>query len=153
MKVLKFYILITILLFSCKPEKPVTIQPKEHKCEYCKMQIHDMLFDSQVITKKGRRYYFDAIECLVAWWQENKEQTDTLWVKNYANKNVWIELRQAKILQSPKIPSPMGAYFSAYKTEDEINEFQKKYGGNVLSLKEAKEYIRTQWKSDMMMDK
>ncbi|MCB1191660.1 MAG: nitrous oxide reductase accessory protein NosL [Leptospiraceae bacterium] len=141
-------IVMIFLIIGCKQDKPVPIKSNEHRCEYCRMQIMDMRFDSQAVTDKGRRYYFDSIECLVAWWIQNEAQTKLLWVKNYNNTNEWIELSQAHILRSEKIPSPMGGFFSAYKTENDREENKNKFGGKPYNIDEIKNYIKSEWKKN-----
>ena len=39
-------------------------------CAYCKMNIVDPKFGAELITKKGRVYKFDAIECMVNYDRE-----------------------------------------------------------------------------------
>ncbi|MDH5605047.1 MAG: hypothetical protein OEY51_13950, partial [Cyclobacteriaceae bacterium] len=49
---------------SCTP-KPEEIKYGEDLCHFCSMAIVDDKFSAQYVTKKGRAYKFDAIECMI----------------------------------------------------------------------------------------
>lgn len=137
---------ITIFIFtvlSCNQEhKPVEFSVGEHQCAYCMMGIVDMRFRSEAITKKGRVYYFDSIECLASWSHDHDKTIGSAWVGNFAQKGKWINKNKAHFLYSKKLKSPMGAGLSAYETEEELSQFQKQYSGLILNSKELYEHVR-----------
>jgi copper chaperone NosL len=122
-----FYFLFTLTLIgfsNCKPDEPVVIQPKEKNCEHCKMSIVDMRFDSQFVTKKGKRYFFDSIECMGHYINEKPIETHKIWVKDYSNSKSFTEAEASHFLKSKKIISPMGENLSAYSSLEDRSKFK-----------------------------
>lgn len=150
MKKTHSFLFIFFLLIHCGSKEPISIQPGQTRCEYCIMQITDMRFNAQVITDKGKHIHFDSIECLLAWTNKTESKIQSYWVKNYLDKNEWIQLEKAVILKSEKIPSPMGASISAYKSSSDVKEIVHSSGGIEMDLDTAKNYIRNEWKNDLM---
>ena len=69
-------IILFIALFvlnSCSVE-PKKINYGQDHCHYCDMTVVDKTHASEYVTKKGRAYTFDAIECLVNDLKENKNE-------------------------------------------------------------------------------
>ena len=64
MKKSTLYLVVTVSLLSCKIE-PAEISYGNDACHYCSMTIVDKGHSSQYVTKKGKAYKFDAIECMV----------------------------------------------------------------------------------------
>ncbi len=144
MKYIKIFT-INLLLFSfihCSNHLPTDIKSGSETCEYCKMKISDLRFNSQAITSKGRKYHFDSIECMLAW--KTDVELKKRWVKGYSSKK-WIELDKAILFQSKELKSPMGAGLSAYLSMEELNKVQAEYTGNKISLQEAILYVETEW--------
>ena len=55
---------ILMLLISCKIE-PQAIEYGKDQCSFCVMNIVDKTHSAQYVTKKGKQFKFDAIECMV----------------------------------------------------------------------------------------
>ena len=36
----------------------------EDECEFCKMMVMDKRYGAELVTDKGKIYFFDSIECL-----------------------------------------------------------------------------------------
>lgn len=137
-------LLFLVILFSCgrsKPRLPVEFNLGEHQCDYCRMGIADIRFRAQAVTTKGKRYYFDSIECLGAWSRSNQEKIDTSWVGDFLQEGKWVEEEKAIFLHSENLNSPMGAGLSAYENETLFIEAQKEYGGSRLNRSELYDYI------------
>lgn len=141
-KSLFFFFLLLFLAVACgAPQKPVEFQPGEFQCSHCLMGITDMRFRGEFITNKGKIYRFDSIECLVAWSQENHQHIGSSWIADFHNPKDWIELNKALILHSKKINSPMGAGLSAFKSDNDLTEAIKMYGGDKMNLSELEAFI------------
>ncbi|WP_457619262.1 nitrous oxide reductase accessory protein NosL [Lutibacter sp.] len=128
---LKSLIGIATLLFiaSCKVE-PQAIEYGKDQCSYCKMNIVDKTHAAQYVTKKGKQFKFDAIECMINDLSNKKEgDMALLLVANYANPGKMINAESATYLISKEIKSPMGANLSAFFSKSKAEEFQQKYGG------------------------
>jgi copper chaperone NosL len=134
-------VLLTFTLFHCN-HLPTDIKSGTESCEFCKMKINDLRFNSQVLTVKGRKYHFDSIECMLSW--KSDVPLKKRWVKGYSSKK-WIEVENAILFQSKELKSPMGAGLSAYRSKPELDRIKKEYNGNEISLQYAIQYVETEW--------
>ena len=103
----------------------------QNRCAHCGMDIKKELFRSSVQQIDGKLFEFDAIECLVNYIKTkdqskytNFEVTDFLSGKS-------IPAKTAFYLKSKKLPSPMGAYLTAYVNKEEAQKQKAKSGGEV----------------------
>ena len=138
MKTLKKVSLITLLwlFYSCNIS-PKAIVYGNDGCHFCKMTIVDKVHAAEIVTNKGKIYTFDATECMVNFQKE----FDTLEIKLYLSNNynepeALIDATKATFLISKNIPSPMGAYLSAFKTKNEALMVQSEKGGTLYSWQE-----------------
>lgn len=144
MKNLKYFILITLLLpliiTSCNVE-PKEINYGTDHCHYCDMTVVSKTHASEYVTKKGKAFMFDAIECMVNEIndQHNEDGLAFVLVANYANPGELIDASIATFLISQEIKSPMGANLSAFKSFDKAKETQTEHGGELYTWKELKE--------------
>ena len=104
------------------------------------MTVVDKTHAAEYVTKKGKPYVFDSIECLVDKLHELNNEKDMayLLVADYSNPGTLIDAQKANYLISEKIKSPMGANLSAFKSLDEAQKTQQKYGGQLYNWSELK---------------
>lgn len=129
-------ILILLLFFiCCLPVKkdPGKWQSGEYSCTNCKMSIVDFKFKSAVVTKKGKVFPFDSIECLLVWKRNNNSQSNRVFVSDYLSTK-WIPISEAFILKSAKRASPMGGFLSAYLSYKDGLVVQKSLGGERVKI-------------------
>ncbi len=138
--------LIIILIFSlsiltsCKVE-PKKINYNTDHCHYCDMTVVDKTHAAQYVTKKGKAYMFDAIECMVNDLNKNNNE-DTmafLLVADYANPGDLVDAKTATYLISEKIKSPMGANLSAFNSKETAQKVLKENGGKLYTWETLKE--------------
>jgi copper chaperone NosL len=146
---LKLSSLFFFFFLSCSNNLPEEIVAGEHKCEFCKMGVVNQNYHSQILTKKGRRYHFDSIECMFSFWDKNKDKVEKVWVKDYLHPKDWIEIQNAKILKSEKLPSPMAANLSSYKSPKEAEDNRVLYGGVIMTQQQVMEYVKTNWEKEL----
>jgi hypothetical protein len=99
------------------------------------MDVKDKLHRAQA-TYNNNTIHYDAIECLINHLKENNELT-SLKVADYTNGKL-IEVTLATFLKSKAIPSPMGAFLSAFETKDTALDVQKSKGGELYTWEEIK---------------
>ncbi|MDO5972513.1 nitrous oxide reductase accessory protein NosL [Flavivirga aquimarina] len=132
MKTLKHYSTIALLLllcFSCNV-KPEAIDYGNDGCHFCKMTIVDKIHAAEIVTKKGKVYKFDATECMINFTEEFDTSEIQLYLSNnYNEPEALIDATQATFIISKNIPSPMGAFLSAFKSEEDAKKVQKEKGG------------------------
>jgi len=126
-------IVIILLTISCKVE-PQKIEYGKDQCNFCSMNIVDKTHAAQYVTKKGKQFKFDAIECMVNDVSEKKqEELAILLVANYGSPGEMIPAKTATFLISKEIKSPMGANLSAFSMLEKAQEFQQKHSGKMYT--------------------
>ena len=135
MQTLKHYSIIALLLLfiSCNvSQKPIDYG--NDGCHFCSMTIVDKVHAAEIVTKKGKIYKFDATECMVNFIKEFDTSKIKLYLSNnYTQPEKLIDATKATFLISDNIPSPMGAFLSAFKTEESAKKTQLKKGGELYS--------------------
>jgi copper chaperone NosL len=106
------------------------------------MTIIDKPFAAELVNTKGKAYKFDAIECMAA-YLAGKEETEFVFqlVKDFNLPEDWIDAKSAYFLISNQLPSPMGAYLSAYKDKSAAESMQQQKGGAVYNWTEVKKVL------------
>ena len=137
------YLLMVMLLFSACNKDPKPIQYGEDQCDYCSMSIVQRTHSAQLVTEKGKQYKFDAIECMVNYVKDapDKFENANLLVANYNEPGEMVSAEEASYLISKNLPSPMGAYLTAFKTKAEAEEAQEKLDGKLYRWDELKTII------------
>jgi len=137
MRVLLTY-LILFILCSCTPkERPVAYGTDE--CAYCKMIVMDHRYGAELVTQKGKVSTFDAAECLIEYLYHHEELLQTasfLLVTSYTEPDQLIDAKSATYLVSKNMPSPMGAYLTAFSSGKAADEFLAEKGGKLYSWDE-----------------
>jgi len=135
------YTLLLLILVSCTP-KPQTINYGADACNFCRMTIVDAQHAAELVSTKGKAYKFDAIECMVQYLQDNKEQTYAFQlVNNYLEAGQLIDATQSTFLVSPNIPSPMGANLSAFENKTVATEWQEEKSGDIYNWIELQAHL------------
>ena len=134
-----FYTAFTIILcalFSCETV-PEAINYGNDACAFCKMTIVDQQHASQYVTKKGKQFKFDAIECMLNDITEKDiDKIEILLVADYKNPGTVVAADQATYLISKEIKSPMGAYLSAFSSQEVASQTLEQSGGKLYTWSE-----------------
>jgi copper chaperone NosL len=138
MKKIVFLLIFISSLSSCTiKEKKIDYSVDD--CTRCKMKLMDQRYGCEIVTSKGKVFTFDAIECMIPYLKrdefKNNKPAFTI-VTPYTNPGTLINAHSAYYLQSAKLPSPMGAYLTAFTDEKTAIDFQTKNGGKVYSWNE-----------------
>ncbi len=142
----KIFIVLTSLmvlaLYSCTVE-PVEIDYGNVHCMHCDMTVVDRSHAAEYVTKKGKAFVFDAIECMVRTINEkqNENELQFILVADYANPGNLVNAKEATFMINENIKSPMGANLSAFSTLDLAKKVQDESGGNLLTWNELKEEL------------
>lgn len=137
MQTLKHYSTLALLLLflSCNVS-PKPIEYGSDGCHFCKMTIVDKVHAAEVVTKKGKIYKFDATECMINFMEDFDTSEIKLYLSNnYTEPETLIDATKATFLISENIPSPMGAFLSAFKNKADAEKFQTEKGGNLYTWK------------------
>ena len=142
------YVLLSLVLVSLMActTKPRPINYGEDVCYYCKMNIVDRQHAAEAVTLKGRIYTFDAIECMMNYVHRhgNTGAYEFLLVNNYLNPGELIPALESHYLITEKIPSPMGAYLSAFPSEGKAQSMQNDKGGQTYNWYELMAHAKAE---------
>lgn len=138
---------VALLLQACSPS-PQPIHFGQEECSHCSMIISEEPFASQLLTETGRHYNFDAIECLAAYVEGGEVDEDhihSLLVPDFNRPDEWLDAREAVILKSENLQSPMGLNYSAYAGDEQAREHKQGYGGELLDWMQVRNEVRKAW--------
>lgn len=144
MKLTKRYLIfiIPLLLFGCSVS-PEAIDYGNDGCNFCKMTIVDEQHAAEIVTKKGKVYKFDATECMVNFLDEFDSKEIKLYLSNnYTAPKTLIDATQATFLISENIPSPMGAFLSAFSNKEEALKAKNEKGGEIYTWDELLAHLK-----------
>ncbi len=142
MKAIKYSLFVSIFfLLSCQIKQKEINYGEDH-CEFCQMTIVDKQHAAQIVTKKGKAYSFDAIECMVHYSEEIDTTTVGLFLSgNYNVSESLINATESYFIISENIPSPMGAFLSAVPTKAEAEAIVKEKGGSIYTWEELLKHM------------
>ncbi|NER09606.1 copper chaperone NosL [Muriicola jejuensis] len=130
---------LIVVLASCSI-KPEPIQYGMDGCSYCSMTIVDRQHAAELVTSKGKAFKFDASECMINHLNEQVDSDIALYLVNdFSNPGDLVDARAATFLISENIPSPMGAYLSAFKNREAAERVRQANGGVLLNWEELLE--------------
>lgn len=135
MKTLKHYSTIAVLLLflGCNLA-PEPINYGSDGCHFCSMTIVDKTHAAEIVTKKGKVYKFDATECMINFMKDFDTSEIELYLSNnYTEPEALIDATKATFLISENIPSPMGAFLSAFENKGNAEKSQAEKGGNLYT--------------------
>lgn len=132
-----------MLICSCAV-KPKKINYGFDACHYCSMTIVDKVHAAQIVTQKGKAYSFDAIECMVNYIQDGKVEDDiALYLTNVlTDPTILVDATSVTYLKSDAIPSPMGAFLSAFKNKEMAEVKLQEFGGKLYNWEEINAYFK-----------
>jgi len=143
MQTLKHYsgYALLLLFFSCNVS-PQAIDYGNDGCHFCRMTIVDKVHAAEVVTQKGKIYKFDATECMINFIKEfNTSEIELYLCNNYTEPEVLIDATKATFLISENIPSPMGAFLTAFKNEVDAQKVKSEKGGELYTWDKLLVYL------------
>jgi len=96
--------------------KPIAIKPGEYQCSECNMDVENLDYAVELITKDGVTYFFDDIGCLVLWLQKHHPEEPTILTRTLDTKK-WVDVKKAWYTRTAS--TPMGYGFAAYEKKGE----------------------------------
>ncbi|MDX5584073.1 MAG: nitrous oxide reductase accessory protein NosL [Aureibaculum sp.] len=141
MKKLVGFLLVLNLLFSCSIE-PSKIEYGKDACHYCKMTIVEETHAAEIVTKKGKPYKYDAIECLLNDFENREEKDIALFlVTDYLTPKKLIDAKTATYLISKNIKSPMGANLTAFIQKENAEKYATNGTNKIFNWEELQNHF------------
>lgn len=135
-------IISILLVSSCKVE-PEQINYGKDGCHFCKMTIVDNQHAAEMVTVKGKVYKYDAIECLINDLKKrDSAEVSLLLVNDYSHPGELISAETATFLISEGVPSPMGAFLSAFSNLADAEVVKVESGGEFFNWQAVQKQIK-----------
>ncbi len=141
---LPLLLVLVALLAACRPKGPVPIEYGQDICAFCKMIIADPRYGAELITKKGKVYKFDSVECMVAFMMYDLKPEDVAaaYVTDFAHPGKLIPAEEAYYLQSTGLRSPMSLGITAFATKRDLEKLKAEVDGLELLWSDLPNVIR-----------
>jgi copper chaperone NosL len=136
----RIFLLLTVplALTSCNIG-PEPIHYGSDACHSCSMTIVDQRHAAQYVTKKGKAFKFDSIECMMNGLEESDQADIAMYVvDDFSNPGKLIDATRATYLISKNIPSPMGANLSAFENGEAAGAVQSQQNGELFTWQQVR---------------
>ncbi len=143
--ILLFCLSLLALFFTSCSTNPEPLVYGTDICHFCKMTMMDNKFGAELVTKKGKVYKFDDMNCFLNFYNsgyENVEDFHHKLVIDYANPGKLIDASNGFYLTSAAIRSPMNGQVAAFETKASMDTFKKEWKAIYLGWGE----VTTQYK-------
>ncbi len=131
-----------LLASACSPT-PQPVEFGADACAHCKMTIVEVPFAAELVSSKGKVFKFDAIECMADYLKDHAETEFAFQlVRDFNQPDDWQDAKTCSYLISDEVPSPMGAYLSAYATEAQAIQMREAKGGQVFDWENLLIYLK-----------
>jgi copper chaperone NosL len=140
MKNIFFLVLISIAWSSCS-RGPEPIRFGHDSCDHCKMVIMDPKFGAEIVTKKGKVFKFDDVNCFIAYQEEHQLAGESIahqLVIDFDKPETLINIQVAAFVYSDQIRSPMASNLAAFSDMSAMEKYYQEWGGEVLTWEEVK---------------
>ncbi len=128
------------LMFGACSNGPRPIQYGAENGAYCKMGISDNRYGAELVTKTGKIYTFDSVECLASFYLEGqvpREKVASLWVTDFQNPPALVRVDDAFFLLSDNLRSPMGMNLTGFSHAIGEEAVGNAFAGDIIGWKDV----------------
>ena len=99
-------------------------------CAQCKMAISEKRYAAELAEPDGGIVKFDNVACLIRYASAHgmKETAGAVWLMDNEGQH-WLDARQAFLVQSARIPGPMGDGILAASDPSAADNLAKRFAG------------------------
>jgi copper chaperone NosL len=144
--ILLLLIIFLLIISGCK-SGPEPINYGQDECDFCRMQITDNRYGSEIVTDKGKVFKFDEAGCMIEYAMVNNfigDANQKFLVTDFATPQTFIDAKDAFFVQNDNFRSPMGSNVMAFDSEISRQKFAAENGGNLLNWVDVIELIKQQ---------
>lgn len=131
---------LTVITLGACSDVPVEVPYDRVNCDFCRMSITDRRFGAELVSSKGKAYFFDALECQVNFRLNNTSET---WRHSLAtpflHPGELYPTDSLVILRSTNGPSPMGMNLTSWLDEEEATFIESAEGDALFTYPELLE--------------
>ncbi len=126
-------VVLILTLISCQVE-PEPLRYGEDACHHCKMTLVDKKFGAELVTRKGKVYKFDDINCMIQFYSSDDRPDKYAYklVVDFSRPGTLINAADAFYLKSPAIKSPMASQVAAFESQQSLNAVKDEWNGIYL---------------------
>lgn len=124
--------LFALLSFTTCAVGPEPIRYGKDECFHCKMTLTDKRFGTEVVTKKGKVYKFDDLNCLVNFLKEGtvpEANIAQVVAVDFKKTGAFVDVHQAFFLQNDALKSPMRADIASFSDKKDLEAVKAEVGG------------------------
>ncbi len=132
-------LLLPLFFVQCSTG-PQPIHYGTDNCSFCKMTLMDKRYGAEIMTKKGKAFKFDDVNCLVLFEQEGTVKPEDVagrYIADFAHEGVLLEIEKALFLHSDNLKTPMASQVAAFATQSDLEKIQTQTGGEMLAWKQV----------------
>ena len=137
-------LVLALSLFACKVE-PEPLNYTKDGCHACKMTLMDTKFGAEIVTKKGKIYKFDDVNCMLNFYNSgdvHPEDMQQILIVDFSKPGKLIDAKNAWYVKSESVKSPMASNVAAFESEDDVKKRNASWKGIQMSWGE----VQTQFK-------
>jgi copper chaperone NosL len=125
-------LLVPLLLLPSCDTSPQPLEYGKDECAGCKMILADSHYGAELITRKGKVFKFDDVNCMLAYSSKelvgnNKECK--WWIIDFKHANQFLKADEAVYLKHDQLRSPMGSHVAAFVSQENLEVVHKELGG------------------------
>ena len=128
-----FVIGLTATGCGSKDEGLPRIRYGEETCDRCRMIISEKRFAAAYRTEFGELRKFDDLGCAALHQKEQEETITQFWGYDYEETD-WLEIRQAFLVHSSELLTPMGYGIAVLPTTEKATALAKKVDGRIVQF-------------------
>lgn len=131
--------LLAASLASCTVQ-PEPLQYGRDICHLCKMTLVDKKYGAELVTRRGKIYRFDDINCMINFYNSNYEATEDFQYKlvvDFSKPGQLIDASNAFYLKSGELRTPMGSEVAAFESKSSLDAHKKQVSGIFLAWGEV----------------
>lgn len=143
-RVIPFVFVFMVLVQACSV-KPEPLVYGKDMCHACKMTLVDPKFGAEILTKKGKVYKFDDVNCMVGFYSSDYEERDNIQqilVADFATENKLVDVTTVYFVRADAIRSPMASGVAAFSSQEELSSFNKEWNGELLIWDEVVQKVK-----------
>lgn len=138
------FVLTLMLMFGCGSD-PEPINYGHDECDFCRMQITDDRYGSEIVTDKGKVFKFDEVGCMIdyALVENLVGNTDNkFYVTVFSIPETFTDATNAHYIKNDNFRSPMGLNVMAFDRETDADDFLVDNEGLSLNWIEVIELVQ-----------
>lgn len=134
--------LVFIGFTSCKVDQE-PINYGHDQCHYCHMTIVDKIHGAEIVNDKGKVFKYDAVECMLNDLHDFESgEPQLIMVNHYEEATRLIPAAEAHYLISDQLPSPMGAFLTAFPNRESAVKAKAEMGGQLYDWSQLKDHLK-----------